>query len=107
VNPTKNSLDAAKRGKSMVLLGMGLVHALDLERQAKQAHWNVKGANFGALHELFDRVARRRKTTRTCWPSGSSRWAARPTGASRPSRSAARCPAIPWKPDPAPSTSTR
>jgi starvation-inducible DNA-binding protein len=57
VNPTKNSLDAAKRGKSVVLLGMGLVHALDLERQAKQAHWNVKGANFGALHELFDRVA--------------------------------------------------
>jgi starvation-inducible DNA-binding protein len=57
VNPTKNSLDAAKRGKSVVLLGMGLVNALDLERQAKQAHWNVKGANFGALHELFDRVA--------------------------------------------------
>jgi starvation-inducible DNA-binding protein len=57
VNPTKNSLDAAKRGNSVVLLGMGLVHALDLERQAKQAHWNVKGANFGALHELFDRVA--------------------------------------------------
>lgn len=57
MNPSKNTLDAAKRGKSIVLLGTGLVHALDLERQAKQAHWNVKGPNFRALHELFDEVA--------------------------------------------------
>jgi len=54
---TKNTLDAAKRGKSAVLLGTGLVHALDLERHAKQAHWNVRGPNFKALHELFDEVA--------------------------------------------------
>ena len=57
MHPTKNTLDAAKRGKSVVLLGTGLIHALDLERQAKQAHWNVKGPNFRALHELFDEVA--------------------------------------------------
>ena len=57
MHPTKNPLDAAVRGKSIVLLGMGLVHALDLERQAKQAHWNVRGANFRALHQLFDEVA--------------------------------------------------
>ena len=55
---TKNTLDAAKRGKSIVLLGTALIHALDLERQAKQAHWNVKGPNFKALHMLFDEVAR-------------------------------------------------
>ena len=54
---TKNTLDAAKRGKSIVLLGTALIHALDLERQAKQAHWNVKGPNFKALHTLFDEVA--------------------------------------------------
>jgi len=57
LHPTKNTLDAAKRGKSIVLLGTGLVQALDLERHAKQAHWNVRGPNFRALHELFDQVA--------------------------------------------------
>ena len=57
MHSTKNTLDAAKRGKSIVLLGMGLIHALDLERHAKQAHWNVRGPNFKALHELFDEVA--------------------------------------------------
>ncbi|HEY4340423.1 MAG TPA: DNA starvation/stationary phase protection protein Dps [Steroidobacteraceae bacterium] len=54
---TKNTLDAAKRGKSILLLGTALVHAVDLHRQAKQAHWNVGGPNFTALHELFDRIA--------------------------------------------------
>jgi len=57
VHTTRNTLDAAKRGKSIVLLGTGLIHALDLERQAKQAHWNVKGPNFKALHDLFDEIA--------------------------------------------------
>jgi len=54
---TKNTLDAAKRGKSIVLLNSGLVHALDLERHAKQAHWNARGPNFRTLHELFDDIA--------------------------------------------------
>jgi len=57
VRHTKNTLDAAKRGKSILLLGTALVHAVDLHRHAKQAHWNVGGPNFTALHELFDRIA--------------------------------------------------
>lgn len=39
------------------LLNQRLADALDLGLQAKQAHWNVKGPNFIALHELFDKVA--------------------------------------------------
>jgi starvation-inducible DNA-binding protein len=39
------------------LLNSRLADAIDLGTQAKQAHWNVKGPNFIALHELFDRIA--------------------------------------------------
>lgn len=34
-----------------------LADAIDLQLQAKQAHWNVKGPSFIALHDLFERVA--------------------------------------------------
>jgi starvation-inducible DNA-binding protein len=34
------------------LLNRNLASAIDLERQAKQADWNVKGPNFIALHVL-------------------------------------------------------
>ncbi len=39
------------------LLNQSLANAIDLKMQAKQAHWNVKGENFIALHELFDKAA--------------------------------------------------
>jgi starvation-inducible DNA-binding protein len=54
---TKNSLSQSVRMQSVELLNRNLALAIDLERQAKQAHWNVKGPNFIALHELFDKVA--------------------------------------------------
>ena len=44
--------------RQMVALLNGLLaSAIDLRQQAKQAHWNVKGPQFSALHELFDEVA--------------------------------------------------
>ena len=39
------------------ILNARLADAIDLHSQAKQAHWNVKGMNFIALHELFDQAA--------------------------------------------------
>lgn len=41
----------------VALLNQNLAEAIDLKLQAKQAHWNVKGTNFIALHELFDAIA--------------------------------------------------
>ena len=38
-------------------LNRHLATATDLVSQLKQAHWNVVGENFIALHELFDRQA--------------------------------------------------
>ena len=39
------------------LLNQQLADTFDLYSQVKQAHWNVKGPQFIALHELFDRLA--------------------------------------------------
>lgn len=39
------------------LLNDALADTIDLFNQVKQAHWNVKGINFIALHELFDDIA--------------------------------------------------
>ena len=39
------------------LLNRQLADTLDLYTQVKQAHWNVKGPSFIALHELFDKLA--------------------------------------------------
>jgi starvation-inducible DNA-binding protein len=54
---TRNDLAAEVRGRMVELLNGRLADAIDLGTQAKQAHWNVKGPNFIALHELFDQVA--------------------------------------------------
>lgn len=53
---TKNDLPEATRVKVIDLLNARLADAIDLQTQTKQAHWNVKGSNFIALHELFDKV---------------------------------------------------
>lgn len=57
MHSTRNDLSAKARTKVTVLLNARLADALDLQMQAKQAHWNVKGPQFIALHELFDKLA--------------------------------------------------
>src|SRR5579864_8427528 len=54
---TRNDLSAGTRTKVIELLNARLADAIDLGTQTKHAHWNVKGPNFIALHELFDKVA--------------------------------------------------
>jgi starvation-inducible DNA-binding protein len=53
---TKNDLSEPNRVKTVELLNARLADAIDLQTQTKQAHWNVKGPSFIALHELFDKV---------------------------------------------------
>jgi starvation-inducible DNA-binding protein len=53
---TKNDLSESIRTKVVQLLNARLADAIDLQTQMKQAHWNVKGPNFIALHELFDKI---------------------------------------------------
>lgn len=54
---THNTLSENIRGQSIDLLNKHLAAAIDLHAQVKQAHWNVRGPAFIAIHELFDKVA--------------------------------------------------
>ena len=56
LHATKNPLPLEAREKLVELLNSRLSSAIDLQLQSKHAHWNVKGPNFIALHELFDKV---------------------------------------------------
>jgi starvation-inducible DNA-binding protein len=53
---TKNDLPESSRIEAITLLNQRLAEAIDLQTQCKQAHWNVKGPGFIALHKLFDDV---------------------------------------------------
>jgi starvation-inducible DNA-binding protein len=54
---TKIGIAERIREEVCTLLQQNLTNAIDLSLQCKQAHWNVKGANFIGLHELFDKIA--------------------------------------------------
>lgn len=53
---TLNDLPKAARSELTALMNQRLADATDLQTQMKQAHWNVKGPNFIALHKLFDEI---------------------------------------------------
>ena len=54
---THNDLSPSIRSRMIELLNARLADAIDLRTQLKVAHWNVKGSQFIALHELFDEIA--------------------------------------------------
>jgi len=54
---THNTLAETIRVQSIELLNKHLAAAIDLHAQVKQAHWNVRGPGFIAIHELFDKVS--------------------------------------------------
>ena len=54
---TKIDLPEKTRRNVIAILNDRLADAIDLQSQIKQAHWNVKGPNFIALHELFDKIS--------------------------------------------------
>lgn len=53
-----SKIDLADNTRKAVIdiLQACLADGVDLQTQVKQAHWNVKGPDFIALHELFDSV---------------------------------------------------
>ncbi|MEZ5996326.1 MAG: DNA starvation/stationary phase protection protein Dps [Hyphomonadaceae bacterium] len=59
MSKTRIDLEDNTRKAMVALLNARLIDAIDLRLAVKQAHWNVKGANFIALHELFDQIQAR------------------------------------------------
>jgi starvation-inducible DNA-binding protein len=57
MHKTKNDIPAKLRNSMVKLLNERLADLIDLSLQTKQAHWNVKGPSFIALHKLFDEAA--------------------------------------------------
>ena len=51
---TRNDLDSNAKKASIALLNARLAEAIDLALLTKQAHWNVKGPQFIAIHEMLD-----------------------------------------------------
>jgi starvation-inducible DNA-binding protein len=55
--PTRIDLPENDRRALIELINGRLADTADLYSQVKQAHWNVKGATFFQLHQLFDLLA--------------------------------------------------
>ena len=55
---THNTLPEPIRAQSVELLNKHLAASIDLHAQVKQAHWNVRGPGFLAVHEFFDTIAK-------------------------------------------------
>jgi len=56
MHKTRIDLPLKIRTRVVELLNSRLADGIDLYLQTKQAHWNVKGPSFIALHELFDKL---------------------------------------------------
>lgn len=52
--PTHNTLPSNARTLSIAVLSALLADGVDLALLTKQAHWNIKGPHFIALHEMID-----------------------------------------------------
>ena len=51
---TKNDVSANAKAVSIAILNARLADSIDLALLTKQAHWNIKGPQFIALHEMID-----------------------------------------------------
>jgi starvation-inducible DNA-binding protein len=52
--PSRNNLNPNAKSVSIGVLNARLADTIDLALLTKQAHWNIKGPRFIALHEMID-----------------------------------------------------
>lgn len=56
MHPTYNPIPEGARTQLVVILNQLVCDCISLTYSAKQAHWNIKGKDFIAIHRLFDEV---------------------------------------------------
>lgn len=54
IHRTTNDLDSDAKRVSIAVLNARLADSIDLALLTKHAHWNIKGPQFIALHEMID-----------------------------------------------------
>lgn len=52
--PTRNNIPEGEREKVVAMMNARLAELIDLALVIKQAHWNLKGPQFIAVHEMLD-----------------------------------------------------
>ena len=55
--PSRVAISDENRVRLVETCNVALGSTLDLASQVKQAHWNIKGPQFFARHQLFDEIA--------------------------------------------------
>lgn len=54
INKTRNDLQSNTKATVAALLNARLADTIDLALMTKQAHWNLRGRQFIAVHEMLD-----------------------------------------------------